>query len=311
MSRLGWSGTGGRRRRVAGARLVVGRSQVARDGLVERAVALHLLDRVGDLLAQGGVALLEADAVVLGRERLADELELALVLGLRGEAGQDRVVGRQGVHAAGGQGRQALGVRGELLQLHGLGELVLDLLCGRRALNGAELLAVEAVGTGDRGVLGANEEVLTCDEVRTCEGGLLLALVGDGVGRDDELDLTGGDEVLALRARSLHPRELVLGGAELLRDVLGDVDVHAGVVRALLEAETGLVELDADLEALGSSATAAASAAAGATRGEREPQRRSRRNGSESSCLHLGSSLGGCCGTRCVPLPVDWCSWRS
>ena len=36
--------------------------------------------------------------------------------------------------------------------------------------------------------------------------------------------------------------------AELLGDVVGDVDVEAGVVRALLQAETGLVELDADLD---------------------------------------------------------------
>src|SRR6476646_938639 len=292
MIRLGWSGTGSRRRRVAGARLVVGRSQVVRDGLVERAVALHLLDRVGDLLAEGRVALLEADAVVLGRERLADELELALVLGLRGEAGEDRVVRRQGVDAPGGQGRQALGVGGELLQLHGLGELVLALLRGRRALDRAELLAVEAVGTGDGGVVGADEQVLAGHEVGTGEGDLLLALVGDGVRRDDELDLTRRDEVLALRARSLNPPDLVLRGAELLGDVLGDVDVHAGVLRALLEAEAGLVELDADLERV--AAAGVAPAGAGATRGERESECRSRSYGSDSSCLHLGSSLSGC-----------------
>ena len=60
----------------------------------------HLLDRGVDLLADGGVALLQADAVVLLGERLADDLELALVLGLRREAGEDRVVGGQGVDAA-------------------------------------------------------------------------------------------------------------------------------------------------------------------------------------------------------------------
>jgi hypothetical protein len=209
---------------------------------------------------------------------------------LGGEACQDRVVGRQGVDATGGEGRQALGVGGELLELHGLRELVLDLLRGRRALDRAELLAVEALGTGDGRVVGAHEQVLAGDEVRSGEADLLLAGVGDGVRRDDEVHLAGGDQRLALGAGSLDPRDLVLGRAELLGDVLGDVDVHAGVLVALLEAEAGLVELDADLETA-IAAGACAPAPAGAARGERERQRRGRRNGSESSCLHLGSSL--------------------
>jgi hypothetical protein len=53
--------------------------------------------------------------------------------------------------------------------------------------------------------------------------------------------------------------------AELLGDVLGDVDVEAGVLVALLEAEAGLVELDADLDLL-----------AGTAVGPRRPSRRVR-----------------------------------
>src|SRR6185369_15947608 len=76
-----------------------GRGRVARAGLEPRRaeVRLHeVLPRaVGDLGAQGGVALLQADAVLLLGEGLADELELALVRRLAGVAGEDRVVGGQ------------------------------------------------------------------------------------------------------------------------------------------------------------------------------------------------------------------------
>ena len=68
--------------------------------------AIIFLMRGVDLLHRCGVALLQADAVVLLGERLADDLELALVLGLRGVAGEDRVVGGQGVDALGGQRRR-------------------------------------------------------------------------------------------------------------------------------------------------------------------------------------------------------------
>jgi hypothetical protein len=44
--------------------------------------------------------------------------------------------------------------------------------------------------------------------------------------------------------------DVLLLGAELLGDVVRDVDVEARVLVALLEAEAGLVELDADLDLL-------------------------------------------------------------
>src|SRR6478735_9182982 len=53
------SGAGRRGCRVARAGLVAGRPEVGLDRLVEGAVALHLLDRVCDLVAEGRVTLLE------------------------------------------------------------------------------------------------------------------------------------------------------------------------------------------------------------------------------------------------------------
>ena len=75
-----------------------------------------------------------------------------------------------------------------------------------------------------------DQEVLAGDEVRAGEGDLLLAVVGDRVGRDDHVDLAGRDQRLALGARRLHPGDVRGLGAELLGDVLGDVDVEAGVL---------------------------------------------------------------------------------
>jgi len=75
-------------------------------------------------------------------------------------------------------------------------------------------------------------------------------MVGDGVGRHHQVDLTALDQRLALGGWRLDPGDLVGGGAELAGDVGGDVHVKAGVLVAVLEAEAGLVELDADLEGL-------------------------------------------------------------
>src|SRR6185312_12276011 len=63
----GWS----RRRRCGQTR----GAQVLVPRFLPCAVRLHLLECVGDLGAQLGVVLLQADAVVLLRERLADDLE--------------------------------------------------------------------------------------------------------------------------------------------------------------------------------------------------------------------------------------------
>src|SRR6516225_3516942 len=67
--------------------------------LVERrlpgSVLHHLSDRVVDLGPEIGVALLQSYAVALLRERLAYDLEGAWAL--RGVAGQDHLIGRDGV----------------------------------------------------------------------------------------------------------------------------------------------------------------------------------------------------------------------
>src|SRR5689334_15996377 len=89
------------RRVLALVHLEPGRAEVRVDGLLPVAGADHLGDRGVDLLAGGSVALLDADAVALLGEGLADHLELALVLVLRGVAREDGVVGGQGVDALG------------------------------------------------------------------------------------------------------------------------------------------------------------------------------------------------------------------
>src|SRR6476469_621003 len=239
---------------LGGVHLEAGGAEVLVDRLLPLAGVLHLLDGGVDLLAEGLVALLDADAVALLGERLADDLELALVLRLAGVAGEDRVVRGQRVDRAGRERLDALGVGVVLLQLHAR-VLVLDLGRRRGALDRAQLLAGEGGGAGDRGVVGAGQQVLAGDEVRTGEGDLLLAGVGDRVGADDEVDLAGGQERLALRRGRLHEGDVALGVAELLGDVLGHVDVEAGVRRAVLQAHAVLLVLDADLEVTAAAAT--------------------------------------------------------
>src|SRR5690606_24083082 len=114
----------------------------------------------------------------------------------------------------------------------------------------AEDLAVEGVLAGDIGVVGLDEQALARDEVRPGEGDALLAGVRDRVGRDDEVDLVGLEEGLALGARGLDPLDVALVDAELGSDALGDLDIEAGVLAAFTKTETGLVELDADAQAV-------------------------------------------------------------
>ena len=204
------------------------------------------------LSQSGGVALLQADAVVLLGERLADQLELALVLGLRGEAGEDRVVGGQGVDAAGRPARRGTRSRCRTPAAARPGYLSLTFWAEVEPVTEQSFLPSRVSGPVIERVVGADQEVLAGDEVRAGEGDLLLALVGDRVGRDDEVDLAGRDA--GSRAGRSAPATQVIcrwRRAELLGDVLGDVDVEAGVLAALLQAEAGLVELDADLEAAG------------------------------------------------------------
>src|SRR4051794_13449634 len=68
------------------------------DRLLPGSVRHHLLECRVDLSAQLGVALLQTNAVPLGRERLTDNLELARVLRLCSEAGQDHVVGSHRIY---------------------------------------------------------------------------------------------------------------------------------------------------------------------------------------------------------------------
>src|SRR5688500_6399268 len=65
--------------------------------LFPTAVRHHLVDDVGDELGHVGLALLDADAVKLGRELAADQLQCVI---RSAEAGKNDVVSRHGVHTA-------------------------------------------------------------------------------------------------------------------------------------------------------------------------------------------------------------------
>jgi len=102
-----------------------GRDGVARstNGVVEgffpRAGGDHLLDGIVDLAATLGIVLGQADAVLFGRERFADDLQLSWVLG--SVAGEDDVVGGDSVDSAVAQSLDTSGV--------GVERLELDVLC--------------------------------------------------------------------------------------------------------------------------------------------------------------------------------------
>ena len=192
----------------------------------------------------GLVALLQADAVVLVGEALSGDLELTRVL--RGVAGQDDVIGGDRVDGPGDQVRDALGVGAGLLQRDVRGVGVLDLLGGGGPGHRAEDPPRHRVRTGDVGVR-LHQQVLVRDEVRPGEVDLLLAGVGDRVGRDDVVDGPVGDRILTLGGLRLHEGDAGLLDAHLLGDVLGHLDVEPGerAVR-VLQAQARLVVLDAD-----------------------------------------------------------------
>src|SRR5699024_5216275 len=249
--------------------------------LLPGALLLHLRDRVVDVAAGLGAGR-DAHAVALHGEGVAHHLELAGVLRRRGEAGEDDVIGGDGVHLAGFEVGHALGVAALLDQLHALGVLVLDLLRRGGAGDGAEVLAVERLGAGDLRIVGADQQVLAGHEVGPGEVDPLLALIGDRVGGDDHVDLAALEGVLAVGGGGLDPFDLVLGVAELVRDVLGDLDVEAGrIAAALAEAEARLVVLDADADAVAAAlaAAVAAVAVAGLGRGGAGGHRESGRGG--------------------------------
>src|SRR6185312_13078675 len=138
-----------------------------RAGQAERAVVDLLpgavgeggLDLVVDVVAQRLVVLRQADAVLLGAERLADHLQLVRVL--RRVALEDGVVGGDGVDLLVEQLRHALRVGLELDDVVRLGQtLVADLLDRGRAGGRADLLALERVLAGDRRLVLADQQVL-------------------------------------------------------------------------------------------------------------------------------------------------------
>src|SRR5215216_1343616 len=227
-----------------------------RAGLAERRVVdplpLATVDRflqdVVDLVAERIVGLGQANAVLLGREGLADHLELVRLL--RGVALEDGVVGGDRVDLLLVELGHALRVGLELDDVGGLGELlVTHPLDRRRAGHRADLLALEAVRAGDRAVVLANQQVLAGDEVRAGEGDLLLALVGDRVGADVVVDVTVDERLLTRGRRDRLVLDLALRvETELGRDQPSDLDVEAGVLAGgrILQAEAGLVFLDAD-----------------------------------------------------------------
>ena len=105
------------------------------------------------------------------------------------------------------------------------------------------------VGSGDIGVVVGHQKRLSGNEVRSGEADPLLASIGDGVRRDDVVDLTVLDQGFTLGGRCFPELDVVLGHTELLGYVLGDLDVETGE-RAVWVAQTQarLVVLDADDE---------------------------------------------------------------
>jgi hypothetical protein len=142
-----------------------------------------------------------------------------------------------------------------------------------------ELLAVQRLRSGDRAVVGAHQQVLVGDEVRAGEVDLGLALVGDRVGGDDEVDVTVLDQRLAVGGLGLRELDVVRVDPELLGDVGRHVHVEAFVAARRLLPQARLVELDADGQAAAAAVATAVTAAAAvliaaAAGREREAHRR-------------------------------------
>jgi hypothetical protein len=104
---------------------------------------------------------------------------------------------------------------------------------------------VEPVALGDH-------DVLAGLVVGPGEVDHLLALVVDGVGGDDEVDLALLDERLPVGRDGLDPGDVVGREAHLAGDQLGDLDVEAlRLALQVLEPEQRLVELGPDLDRAG------------------------------------------------------------
>src|SRR5919112_1012895 len=201
-----------------------------------------LLEGVGDPLAHLGGVLGVAHAVPLLREGVDHDLELVGVL--RGVPEQDRAVGRHGLDGAAEHLVDALGIR---VEPTGLGALGLDVVQRRRTGDRADLLPLDVVEGVDVGVR-AHQELLAGDVVGARLADHLAPLVGDGVRRDHQVDLTGLQEGLAVVRDGLLPRDVALRDPECSGQDLADLRVEplGRVVSGPLEAEAGLVVLDTD-----------------------------------------------------------------
>ena len=193
-------------------------------------------------------ALLHPDAVDLVGEPLPDHLQLALVLGLGGEARQDHVIGGDRVDLAVGQGVHAVGEPGLLEQFDVAQEVARDVGGRGGARHRAQRLAVQRLRAGDLGVVAAHQQVLVGHEVRPGEVHDLLALVGDGEGGDDQVRAAGLQQLLALVGVGFLPGDVVPGHPQGARDVDGGVHVEPGVGVTGPHAQPGLVERDPDRE---------------------------------------------------------------
>src|SRR5919107_1320879 len=247
-----------------------GLAQRAVVDLLPGAVGERLFQHVVDGVPQRLVVVRQADAVLLGAERLADDLQGGGVL--RREALEDRVVRRDGVHLLVLQLRHALRVGLELDDVRGLGEVLVAHPLDRRGAGGrAHLLALERVLAGDRGLVLADQQVLPGDEVRAGEADVVLALVGDRVGADVVVDLPTLDRRLAVGRRDLGVLDLRRVDAEAGGHQLRDLDVEAAPLAArVLVAEVRLVRLDADLDRAGALDLVERRAAGDRRRGRRE-----------------------------------------
>src|SRR5690606_13653467 len=170
----------------------------------------------------------------------------------------DGVVRGHRIDGARAEQLDTLGVARRGVELDALGVLVPDALGRGRALDRAEHLAVQRVRPGDLVGVRVHQEILPGDEIRACEVDLRVALIGDRVGRHDHVDLLVHEHGLALGGDGFDELDVPRADPELFGHVLRDIDVHAGVVRALLQTQTRLVELDADGQAVAPAVTTVA-----------------------------------------------------
>src|SRR5438874_9015018 len=143
--------------------------------LLPAALLLDLREHAVHELHELRVALGDPDAVGLLGELLTDDLDVRILLG---EAGQDDVVGADGVGAPLLHGEQAVGVLVGLDDA-GLGLELGDVLLARGALGRADPLAGRVLDALDRAVLG-RQHLLARLIVDIREVDLVEPLLGDG-----------------------------------------------------------------------------------------------------------------------------------